>query len=61
MLRVDEVSKTYQKNGQSVQALREISAVVKSGEFVSLIGPSGSGKSTFLLTVGGLSKPSSGE
>ncbi len=61
MLRVDEVSKTYQKNGQSVQALREVSAVVKSGEFVSLIGPSGSGKSTFLLTVGGLSKPSSGE
>ncbi len=61
MLRIDGVTKTYEKNGQSVQALLDVTAAVKPGEFVSLVGPSGSGKSTFLLTVGGLSKPTSGE
>ena len=41
-------------------ALSEMSLVVESGEFVSLLGPSGCGKSTALRIIAGLGDASSG-
>jgi iron complex transport system ATP-binding protein len=40
--------------------LREVSFMIREGEFVCLIGPNGSGKSTLLKTAGALIKPKSG-
>jgi len=43
-----------------VQALREVSLSVSSGEIVSLVGGNGAGKTTTLKTISGLLRPASG-
>jgi branched-chain amino acid transport system ATP-binding protein len=43
-----------------VQALREVSLSVSSGEIVSLVGGNGAGKTTTLRTISGLLRPASG-
>jgi len=45
-----------------VEALRDISADVRAGEFLSIIGPSGCGKTTLLKIIAGLipARPGSG-
>jgi putative ABC transport system ATP-binding protein len=48
------VRKTYEPDTAPVRALRGADLVLRSGEFVALMGPSGSGKSTFLSIVAGL-------
>jgi ABC-type branched-subunit amino acid transport system ATPase component len=42
------------------QVLHEISAHVKEGELVCMVGRNGAGKTTFLKTIGGFMKPSAG-
>lgn len=49
------------KNFGSLPVLCGISASIKKGEKVAVIGPSGSGKSTFLRCLNLLEKPSSGQ
>ncbi|MDB5180166.1 MAG: transporter [Candidatus Saccharibacteria bacterium] len=60
MLTVENVSKTFSTPGGQVQALKDISLSVKTGEFVSIIGKSGSGKSTLLSILGALDNPTTG-
>ena len=55
------VTKAYQLGGETVHALRDIDFMVRSGEYVSIMGPSGSGKSTLFNMIGGLDHPTSGE
>jgi branched-chain amino acid transport system ATP-binding protein len=43
-----------------IEALRNITLEVGKGEIVSLIGSNGAGKSTCLMTISGISRPSSG-
>lgn len=42
-------------------AVEDLSLVIESGHFVTLLGPSGSGKTTTLRMIAGLERPSSGE
>lgn len=60
ILKVQNVSKTYGKGEQQVQALNNISFEVEQGEFVAIVGASGSGKSTLLHILGGVDRPDQG-
>ena len=60
MIRCDEVTKIFCKNGSEVTSLDRFTAKVAEGEFVAVRGASGSGKTTLLLTLGGMQRPSAG-
>ena len=60
MIRCDEVTKIFRKNGTEVTSLDRFTAEVAEGEFVAVRGPSGCGKTTLLLTLGGMQRPSDG-
>jgi len=56
------VSQVFKNRGQQeLTVLKDISAQVEEGKFVSLLGPSGCGKSTLLNIVSGLIKPTAGQ
>jgi putative ABC transport system ATP-binding protein len=52
VIRLEGVSKTYQRDGTAVRALREVNLVIHPGEFAAIMGRSGSGKSTMLHILG---------
>ncbi len=54
------VSKRHGHASGGVQALRDVSLTISSGEFVTVTGPSGAGKSTLLHVVAGLDVPDAG-
>lgn len=60
MIRINNISKTYDDGGQDVLAVKDVSLQLDKGKFVAIIGPSGSGKSTLLTMMGALQKPSKG-
>lgn len=61
MYRLQNVSKTYERRGDSVVALQCDKLEIACGEYVALVGPSGSGKTTLLSLLGGMLSPTSGE
>jgi len=60
MIELTGVRRTYSVGGSPVYALKELSLMIGSGEYVSIMGPSGSGKSTLLHILGCLDRPDSG-
>lgn len=60
MLSVTNVSKMFHTNHGPVEAIKNITFRVNTGEFASIIGKSGSGKSTLLSLLGALDTPSAG-
>ena len=57
LLEVRKLSVTY----GHVEAVREVSLTVKSGEYVSIIGNNGAGKTSTLKAIAGVVKPAAGE
>jgi NitT/TauT family transport system ATP-binding protein len=61
LLRVDGLRKVYAGAQRSVEAIRDLTFTLDSGELVCLVGPSGCGKTTLLRCVSGLLPATSGE
>jgi putative ABC transport system ATP-binding protein/lipoprotein-releasing system ATP-binding protein len=60
MITIKELWKVYEVGEQRIEAVKDASLGVKTGEFVSIVGHSGCGKSTFLSMLGGLTEPTKG-
>jgi ABC-type lipoprotein export system ATPase subunit len=60
MLRLTNVTKTYDGNPQTVRAVDGVTLEIEAGSFLAVQGPSGCGKTTLLLIAGGLMNPDAG-
>lgn len=61
ILKAVNLSKTYGKGENKVEALKNINLSINKGDFIAIVGASGSGKSTLLHLLGGLDRPTGGE
>jgi putative ABC transport system ATP-binding protein len=61
VVRLEGVSKVYQRGASTIRAVQGVSLEVAKGEFLAVMGPSGSGKSTLLNLIGGLDRPTEGD
>ncbi|MFI5660862.1 ABC transporter ATP-binding protein [Streptomyces sp. NPDC051684] len=60
MLEVTGLRKLYEGSGRQVEALRDLTFHLDTGELVCVVGPSGCGKTTLLKCVAGLLRPTEG-
>jgi len=60
VIKINNITKIYNKTQVPVHAVNGINLVVKKGEFTAIVGPSGCGKTTLMNMIGGLEEPTSG-
>ena len=59
-IKIENVSKTYSSKEGTVQALKNVSLTIRSGEIYGIIGMSEAGKSTLVRCMNFLEQPTSG-
>ncbi len=60
MIKLINVTKSYQVGKETIDVLKNINLEIQAGEFVAIMGPSGSGKSTLMNIIGCLDRPTTG-
>lgn len=60
ILKVENLTKTYQSGSRQLTVLHDVSFALESGAACSIVGPSGSGKTTLLGLCAGLDRATSG-
>ncbi len=60
MIRVENLTKTFQVKGETVEALKGVSLEIEKGDIYGIIGMSGAGKSTLVRCLNFLEKPTEG-
>ncbi|MBU5595617.1 methionine ABC transporter ATP-binding protein [Amphibacillus sp. MSJ-3] len=60
MIKIKQLSKIFETDDQSVQAVDDINLTIESGEIFGVIGYSGAGKSTFIRLINRLEEPTNG-
>lgn len=60
LLRAERLSRTFAVNGQTIEAVHDLSLSLTTGQTFALVGESGSGKSTLARLLIGLLPPTSG-
>jgi len=60
VLRLRDVTKTYEMGSEKIHALNGVSLNLRKNEYIAIMGPSGSGKSTLMNIIGCLDVPTSG-
>lgn len=60
MIEIQQLTKTFTKNGTRIEVLKGIDCSIARGESVAILGASGTGKTTLLQILGALDHPTSG-
>jgi lipoprotein-releasing system ATP-binding protein len=60
MIQVQDLSKTFLKDGLAIEVLKGLNLRIDDGESLAIVGVSGSGKSTLIHILGTLDHPTSG-
>jgi lipoprotein-releasing system ATP-binding protein len=60
MIILENLSKTFFKDGNKIEVLRGLNLEIKNGESLAMLGVSGAGKSTLIHILGTLDHPTSG-
>lgn len=60
MIELEHISKTFELNGKTVKAVKDVSLRIRKGEIFGIIGFSGAGKSTLVRCINLLEKPEKG-
>lgn len=60
MIRLSNLSKTFVKDGNRIEVLKELNFSIDQGQSLAILGVSGAGKSTLIHIMGTLDHPTSG-
>jgi lipoprotein-releasing system ATP-binding protein len=60
MIKIENLSKTFVKDGNKIEVLKDLNLAILRGQSLAILGVSGAGKSTLIHILGTLDQPTSG-
>ncbi len=60
MIKIENLSKTFVKDGNKIEVLKDLNLAIPRGQSLAILGVSGAGKSTLIHILGTLDHPTSG-